>query len=307
MSTDLTTALQALRAAAEPTRLRLLALLSHAELSVGEICDVLAQSQPRVSRHLKLLGDAGLLDRFREQHWVYYRVPASGAGERIVAELMRLIDPEDPVLTLDRERLRNVLERRAAQLGASLREGRDGAGVDELLRDLDVALLAELRDVPVGELLDIGTGSGHVLSLLAPRATRAVGLDHSSDALRLARSRLHGAGLAHCEFQRGDMFALPFPPAAFDTVIMDRALSETDRSTAAIAEASRVLKPGGHLVLVEDFDQLADAGDGNPLATLRAWLADAGLACERFRPVDTSATHLVLAVAVRPLTTHAAA
>lgn len=285
-------ALAALRAAAEPTRLRLLALLARGELTVGEICEIVGQSQPRISRHLKVLTDAGLLDRFREQNWVYYRAPSTGPKRDIVIQLLSLVDGEDEVLRRDRRRLGGVMIERQGGMTSSA----------SLSADVDAILLAELGDQPVGALLDVGTGSGHLLGLLGAKATRAVGVDISSEALRVARSNVHSAGLAHCELQRGDMYDLPFSTPVFDTATVDRVLASSDRPVAALAEIARTLKSGARLILVEDFDRLVDLSvdtAGNPLALLRSWFAQTGLECDRIHPLDTEQGLLVVAVARR--------
>lgn len=296
MPTPFLPAVSALRAAAEPTRLRLLALLARAELTVGEICEVIGQSQPRVSRHLKLLCDAGLLDRFREQHWVYYRAPASGSERSTVQQLLALVHEDDDLLRRDRKRMEVVIRERARraadQLPEASRSSSSGA--------LDSIILSELADGPIGLLLDVGTGSGHLLGLLAANATRAVGLDISSNALKLARTNVHSAGLSHCELQRGDMYDLPFAGPLFDTVTVDRVLGTAQRPAAALSEIARTLKDGGRAVVIEDFDTLSGAGAANPIATLREWFARAGLECQRLHPVDTEDAHLLVAVARRP-------
>nr|WP_298725016.1 metalloregulator ArsR/SmtB family transcription factor [uncultured Steroidobacter sp.] len=289
-------AVSALRAAAEPTRLRLLALLARAELTVGEICEVIGQSQPRVSRHLKLLCDAGLLDRFREQLWVYYRAPASGEARDTVWQLLQLVDEEDDVLRRDRRRMEEVIAergRRAADHLAVEESTEKGSDV------VDATVLEELSSEPIGALLDVGTGSGHMLQLLGAKATRAVGVDISSDALRLARTKVHGAGLSHCELQRGDMYDLPFAAPLFDTVVAERVLAGAERPLAALAEIARTLKHGGRAVIIEDFDSLSSTSAANPISTLREWFAKAGLDVSRVRPVDTEAGHLLVAIGRR--------
>jgi DNA-binding transcriptional ArsR family regulator/precorrin-6B methylase 2 len=293
----------ALRAAGEPTRLRLLVLLARAELTVGELCEVIGQSQPRVSRHLKLLTDAGLLDRVREQSWVYYRAPASGPARATVQQVLALVDDNDDVLRRDRNRMEQVISERARRAANQLAE-QPQSPASTLI---DSIVLSELADEPVGALLDVGTGAGHLLELLGPRATRAVGVDISSDALRLARAKVHGAGLSHCELQRGDMYDLPFDAPLFDTVTADRVLAGTVRPTAALNEIARTLKPGGRAILIEDFDGLAGLGHANPIATLREWLAQAGLECLRLHPVDTESSHVLVALARRVAQTSAAA
>jgi DNA-binding transcriptional ArsR family regulator len=288
-------AVSALRAAAEPTRLRLLALLARAELTVGEICDVIGQSQPRVSRHLKLLCDADLLDRIREQLWVYYRVPASGAPRETVAQLLALVDESDDVLRRDRRRMEEVIAERGRRAADELADERV-TGTSEVI---DATVLDELAGEPIGALLDVGTGSGHILKLLGGKATRAVGIDISSDALRLARTKVHSAGLSHCELQRGDMYDLPFAAPLFDTAVAERVLADAERPVLALAEICRTLKHGGRAIVIEDFDALSAASAANPIATLREWFAKAGLEISRVRPVDTEAGHLLLAIGRR--------
>lgn len=290
-----------LRAAAEPTRLRILALLSRAELTVGEICDVLSQSQPRVSRHLKLLADAGLIDRLREQYWVYYRVPATGSGQIAVEQLLGFVDPQDEVFVRDRQRMERVLgERMRRATAASTTDARLSEHIQKLLID-------ELGAGQIGALLDVGTGAGHMLELLAGRATRAVGVDISSDALRLARTNIYGAGLRHCELRRGDMYDLPFEGPTFDVATIGRVLAAADDPTAALAEIARTLKPDGRLLAIDEFDALEQACQGNPITTLRAWFATAGLEFVRVHPIDTEHGHLLIAIGRRRHAASAAA
>lgn len=298
-----TSALSALRSAAEPTRLRLLALLARAELTVGEICEVIGQSQPRVSRHLKLMCDAGLLDRFREQLWVYYRAPASGEARDTVWQLLALVDDKDETLARDRKRLDEVIAERGRRAAGQL-PADDTAATSALV---DATVLEELAGEPIGALLDVGTGSGNMLKLLAAKATRAVGIDLSSEALKVARTKVHGAGLSHCEFQRGDMYHLPFGAPLFDTVVVERVLADAERPLAAFAEIARILKHGGRAIVVEDFDALTVASTANPIATLREWFSRAGLECTRVRPVDTEDGHLLVAVGRRVARSTAAA
>jgi ArsR family transcriptional regulator len=296
MSESFATVLEALKAAAEPTRLRLLELLTHGELTVGEISLVLGQSQPRISRHLKVLCDAGLLDRFREEHWVYYRVRTDGIGHELAERLSFWMAKEDAVLQADRrkmatifaDRVKGAIETATAPLAA------------ETLGELHDALIDELAGEPIGELLDIGTGTGLLLRALGANATRAVGVDISTEALRIARTQTHRAGLSHCLFRRGDMYNLPFADRSFDTVTMDRVLTEAVQPEAAIAEAARTLRPGGRLCVIEDFDALAERVEVNPLNVVRDWLAAASLRCERIKPKDTQSssgsTHVLIMI-----------
>jgi SAM-dependent methyltransferase/DNA-binding transcriptional ArsR family regulator len=317
-STDLAEVVRALKSAAEPTRLRLLFLLSQAEYTVGELATVLEQSQPRISRHLRLLTEAGFLNRFREQRCVYYRAPSNGRYLEWQRQLLAMADPDAQLLRRDRERAVKVVGDRARvaarQLGAA--EGAEllanaaivgSAGPARAIEagqyqaasrdELSSLLLEELGPAPIGELLDIGTGSGLMLEILGPRARRAVGVDISAPALRLARTRVHGAGMSHCEFRRGDMYSLPYEDASFDTVSIERVLASAERPAAAIAEAARTLRPDGRLIVVEDFDQIDARASDNPLAQLRRWFAAAGMNADRMRPCDLAGRHFIVALA----------
>ncbi len=307
MNEPLANVLSALKAAAEPTRLRLVELLTHGELTVGEISTVLEQSQPRISRHLKVLCDAGLLDRFREEHWVYYRAAMAGVGHELTRQIAPLIPKEDPTLQSDQRRMAAVLAERVKTAIASRAANESGTSAGQSLDQLHDVLVDELGGEPIGELLDIGTGTGLILRALGANATRAVGVDISTEALRIARTQTHSAGLSHCLFRRGDMYGLPFTDATFDTVTMDRILADSKQPDVAVAEAARTLRSGGRLCLVEDFDALADRVDGNPLAVVRGWLAKAQLECQRLKPIDTDSAHLLIVIARAAATTQQAA
>jgi DNA-binding transcriptional ArsR family regulator len=309
-SDDLGEVVRALKGAAEPTRLRLLFLLSQAEYTVGELAVVLNQSQPRISRHLRLLTEAGFLDRFREQQCVYYRAPSNGRYLEWQRQLMGMADPDAQVLKRDRERALNVIGNRALvaarQLGAAQAaasgavaeaETPGGLAAGAAGSELSKLLLEELGPNPIGELLDIGTGSGLMLQILGPRARHAVGVDISVPALRLARTRIHGAGLSHCEFRRGDMYSLPYDDASFDTVSIDRVLAAAERPAAAIVEAARTLRPDGRLIVIEDFDQIDARASDNPLSQLRRWFSAAGMNTDRLRPCDLAGRHFIVALA----------
>ncbi len=285
---------QALKGLADPTRLRLLSLLGHGELTVGEIGRILGQSQPRISRHLRLLAEAGFLDRFREQQCVYYRTPAAGPRAGWVRALLAAVDPEDPALRRDRVRMAVVVGDRgrtaAGQLGANAPPDPGDAGLAAVLRE-------ELGPVALGELLDIGTGAGRMLEMLGAQTSHAVGIDISSPALRLARTRVHSIGLSHCEFHRGDMYALPFESGAFDTVTIDRVLAGAERPVAVLTEAARTLRGAGRLLVVERFDDIEACTGANPLQSLRQWLDGSGLRLNRLRPCDLASGHHLLALA----------
>ncbi|HXN10785.1 MAG TPA: metalloregulator ArsR/SmtB family transcription factor [Steroidobacteraceae bacterium] len=291
-SNDLGQVVVALKGAAESTRLRLLVLLSHGEFTVGELCRILGQSQPRISRHLRVLSEAGFLDRFREQQCVYYRAPVQGRALDWSRLLLSMLDPQTPALRRDREHASRVVRERTTT-GA----GAAGTDVESGREVLEGVLLEELGPAGVGELLDIGTGTGLMLEILGPRARHAIGIDLSASALRLARTRVHGAGLSHCEFRRGDMYGLPFEDGVFDTVTMDRVLAPAVQPRAAIAEAVRMLRAGGRLLIVEDFEAIEARAPDNAIAELRRWLAGAGLDTGRLRPCDLPGGHFLMALA----------
>ncbi|MGB5104318.1 MAG: metalloregulator ArsR/SmtB family transcription factor [Steroidobacteraceae bacterium] len=288
------TLLPRLRAIAEPSRLRLLAILSRGEFSVSELTEILGQSQPRVSRHLKLLDDSGLLERFREQHWMYYRVPVDTDGGRLARQLVGQLDADDPVLVGDYVRVQRVLAARGAR--SAVGESVSAATSAEELVPL---LAAELGEHGLDALLYFGRAPDEVLAGLGARARRVVGMNPSRHVVQWARAALHSAGLNHCVLQQGELTALPQPSHSFDVVLIDRVLVGAERPADALTEAARVLRPGGRIILVEDFEALERrVPDANPLVLLRGWLADAGLACDRLRPFDVSGAHLLLAAAV---------
>ncbi|MCL2430010.1 MAG: metalloregulator ArsR/SmtB family transcription factor [Alphaproteobacteria bacterium] len=246
--------LTALRAAAEPTRLRLLALAGRGEFCVSDFIDILGQSQPRVSRHLKLLCDSGLLLRVPEGAHVWFALPAGPDGT-FVRDLLARLPVDDPMLAADRRQAARVLSERARAASESFR--RQGADWDEM-RALDLpaeaveqALLSLLPVGSIGRLIDIGTGTGRLLELLGPRVAEGVGIDASRAMLALARTRLSRAGLAHCTVRLGDMYRLPVADSGFDLALLQMVLHHAEDPAGTLAEAARVLRPGGLLLVVE--------------------------------------------------------
>jgi ArsR family transcriptional regulator len=245
--------LLALRAAAEPTRLRLLALAASGEFCVMEFTEILGQSQPRLSRHLKLLCDAGLLERVPEGANVWFALPG-GTDLALVHDLLARLPPDDPILAADRRQAARVLAERARIASESFR--RQGADWDEM-RALDLPATeveaALLRLVPpdAGRLLDIGTGTGRVLELLAPRISRGLGIDASKAMLALARARLSRAGCAQCAVRLGDMYRLPLTDASFDLVVLQMVLHHAEDPAGVLAETARVLRAGGTALIIE--------------------------------------------------------
>jgi ArsR family transcriptional regulator len=249
-----------LRAAGDPTRLRLLLLLRQAELTVSELTEIVGQSQPRVSRHLKLLCDAGLLERFKEGSWVFYRATDTGRGGDLGQVLCALSAEEPAVPNADLKRLATVREERAAEAAAYFKAN---AAEWERIRalhapekDVEAAILRHLCAKPVENFLDAGTGTGRMLELMSPHAKRAVGVDVSPEMLAIARDRLMQGGLTQCQVRLGDTYRLPFPNggalAGFDAVIFHQVLHYLDDPGAAVAEAARVMRAGGRL-LIADF------------------------------------------------------
>ena len=202
-----------LKALADPVRLRLLALCVRGEATVSELTKVMSQSQPRVSQHLKQLCDAGLLERFRDGHFVFYRVPLGSEQAAQRRRLFALLPAEETQFEKDFERL---CELRAAQ-GIAVPEQDD-----EAARRLHRSLIELTVSMPLGDLLDIGSGQGKILKLLGSRAQRAVGVDIDADARQLARAELLLAGVENCSLRAGDMYELPFADREFDTVQQDR-------------------------------------------------------------------------------------
>ena len=246
--------LLALRAAAEPTRLRLLALAARGAFCVVEFTDILEQSQPRLSRHLKLLCEAGLLERLREGSNVWFALPG-GPGGALARALLDHLPPDDPLLEADRRQAARALAERARVASDSFR--RQGADWDEMRAlglPADIVeqnLLAALPGRDGGRLLDIGTGTGRVLELLAPRIAQGIGIDASRAMLALARARLGRAGLGHCTVRLGDMHRLPLADASIDLAVAQMVLHYADDPRDVLAEAARVLRPGGRLVVVD--------------------------------------------------------
>lgn len=247
--------LTALRAAGEATRLRLLVLCAHSDLTVSELTQILGQSQPRVSRHLKLLCDAGLLDRRREGSWAYFRLAQRGAASDLARILVDSLPGDDPTVGLDLERLQAIMDGRAVRAADYFR--RNASQWDEIrslhIDDAEVErqLLALLPTETVRDLLDIGTGTGRIVEIFADRVEQAVGVDLSHEMLLVARSKLESARLRNCLVRHGDMYKLPLPGASFDAVTIHQVLHFAEQPGEVIREAQRVLRPGGRLVVVD--------------------------------------------------------
>ena len=279
----------ALKAAAEGTRLRVLALLGEAELTVSDLTAILRQSQPRISRHLRLLAEAGLVERFREGSWAFFRLAEREGAANLARDLIARLDPEDVTLARDRERLAAVRAQRADAAQSYFR--RHAAQWDRIRKlhvadeAVEAAIMRALSDAPVRTLLDLGTGTGRMLELLGPQIERGLGLDLSLDMLSLARARLDRAGLRHCSVRQGDIYDLALPKGSFDAVIIHQVLHVLEDGARAIKEAARVLRPAGRLLVVDfaphDLEFLRDEHAHRRLGfandTVAQWMKAAGL------------------------------
>ena len=245
--------LDALEAAGEVSRLRLLGLLCEAELTVSELVAILGQSQPRVSRHLKLLVDAGLAERQREGAWAFFRL--SERHGALARDLVARIGADDPVLQADRARLDMTREARRKQAAAYFAER--AADWDRIRamhapeERVEAAILETLGRERIREALDLGTGTGRMLELIAPLADHAIGVDQSPAMLAIARARFDQAGLRNVQLRQGDIYAPPVERNAFDLVIVHQVLHFLDDPARALTEAARTLRPGGRLIVVD--------------------------------------------------------
>lgn len=248
-------ALAALNAAGEETRLRLLALLAQSELTVSEVVTILGQSQPRVSRHLKLLVEAGLVERRREGAWAFFRLAPAGPASALARDIADWLDPGDPVLAEDQARLDEVRHARAENaaryFAAHAAEWDDirSLHVPETL--VEEAMREAVGPAPVRTLLDLGAGAGRMLELFAPQAERAIGVDLSTAMLAAARGRLEETGLRNVQLRQGDIYALPIERNSVDLAIMHQVLHYLDDPARAIRDAARILSPGGRLLVVD--------------------------------------------------------
>lgn len=282
-------ALAIFRALADSTRLRILALLRSMELSVGELAQVLGQSQPRVSRHVKILCDAGLAERRKEGSWVFVALGTPATVQPVLAALDGW-DAGDQSLVADEARLAAV---RADRASSAAEWFEANAGEWDAIRSLHVAdseveaaMVAALGDGPLGQLIDIGTGTGRMLELFGPQARHALGIDRSSEMLRLARAKLSERGLANAELRQADLYALPLGDGGADAAILHHVLHFAQQPGAAIGEAARVLSDGGRLLIVDfaphDREELRSRDAHTRLGfsdeQILGWFGSAGLA-----------------------------
>jgi len=293
----------ALKAAAEPTRLRILTLLAAEELNVKDLTQILSQSQPRISRHLKLLVESSLIERFQEGSWVYFHVSDQSQGGNLVRRVLDLVAPNDPTLARDHERLHKLKREREDN---AQRYFKDHAGEWDEIRNLYVpedaveeAMRAVLGAGPFDLFVDLGTGTGRVLEIFADAYRRGLGLDVNQTMLSYARSKLAAAALNHAEVRHGDLYNLSLPDQAADGVVMHQVLHYLSEPSHAIREAARILAPGGRLLVVDfaphDLEFLrrdhAHERLGFTDEQMRMWCKAAGLQhfdARTLKPIETS-------------------
>jgi ArsR family transcriptional regulator len=307
-----------LRAAAEPTRLRVLSLLTAGELSVKDLTRILNQSQPRISRHLKLMTEAGLVERLRDGSWAYFQLVDRGDGGRLIGAVLDAIDPLDPVLERDRTRADMVKREREA---AAQDYFRNNAAEWDRIRALHITegeveaeVVRALGDGPFSLLVDLGTGTGRMLELLADRFERAVGFDINHTMLAYARSKIEQNGIRGASVRHGDLYDVALADASADAIVMHQVLHFLTEPAHAIREAARILVTGGRLVIVDfaphtmEFlrESYAHERLGFPAAQMAQWLDEAGLDLEAVRNLtpaggcDDSKLTVTIWTAVRP-------
>ena len=252
---SLDTALRSLKAAADPTRLRLLALLAGGEVTVGELTEILGQSQPRVSRHLRLLDEAGLVSRFRDGQWIYYGLSSSTPVVNRIRQIIEMAGDDDPVFVQDRDALSRIKRNRERDAYNTKRfqpwPGATGAGPRPAESEMLEALEESSGERRFGDVLNVGCGNGTLLCLLGELARAVIGVDGSKSARLLARSRIHRYGLVNCTVRRAELPTLPFDDAAFDLVVLTEVLVPPGDLLSGLREAIRVLRQDGRLIILD--------------------------------------------------------
>ncbi len=299
--TNLNRMVDTLKAAGESSRFRILVLLSRGDLTVSDLTSILNQSQPRVSRHLKLLLEAGLIGRYQEGSWAFFRLSDNDVAREFALGLVSRVDPADPLVLRDMERLEAVKrknrERAAEYFSANAAQWDQLRALHVPDDAVEAALVKLVGKTPFQAMLDLGTGTGRLLEIFAPLYRRGVGLDMSREMLSVARANLDKAGVQHAQVRQGDIYAPPVDRDAYDLVTIHQVLHYLDNPGVAIAEAAKALRPAGRLVIVDfaphDFEFLreeqAHVRLGFTDRQIADWMKEAGLEQEEtvtFEPAD---------------------
>jgi SAM-dependent methyltransferase len=258
MSLDAT--LNIFRAIGEESRLRIMGLLARGELTVTEVTNILGQSQPRVSRHLKILADAGLAERHREGAWMFYRIASDAWDDPVRDSVLKAVETMassgDRIIARDQERFEQSRKARAAQAAAYFEAN---AGEWSRLRklhlpesDIESRMVSVVGDLDIDLFIDLGTGTGRMLEIFADKYESGVGYDLSREMLAIARANLEQAGITHAQVRHGDLFSLPIEAESADVVCIHHVLHYLAEPVEAVREAARLLRPGGKLI-ISDF------------------------------------------------------
>ncbi len=297
---DQRTAVAMLKAAAEPTRMRLLVLLMNGELNVKDLTRILGQSQPRISRHLKLMVEAGLIERIADGSWAYFQIDDRPPGDALVRGLLEAIDPADPILVRDRARAdaakreRETVAQDYFRMHAAEWDRIRALHITE--NEVEAAVLDAVGPGPLGLLVDLGTGTGRVLELLRHIYSRGLGFDINHSMLAYARGKLEVAGLTHASLRHGDLYDVALADGTADAVVMHQVLHFLAEPVMAVREAARILRPGGRLVIVDfaphnmEFlrDTFAHERLGFAKPQMAQWLTEAGLDVIAVRDLEPS-------------------
>lgn len=289
-----------LKAAAETSRFRILTLLARGDLTVSDLTDILNQSQPRVSRHLKLLLEDGLIERYQEGSWAFFRLADRDGMRDFVLDLVRRVADGDEQLVRDGERLSSVKGQRQARAADYF--ARNAPRWDSIRslhapdESVERAILEALGSRPFQSMLDLGTGTGRVLEILGPLYRRGVGIDQSREMLSVARANLDRAGVAHAQVRQADLFSAPVERNSFDLVTMHQVLHYLDDPALAVREAAKFLRPNGRLLIVDfaphglEFlrGDHAHARLGFSDRQIAEWFTEAGLLADGTRTVEAA-------------------